>query len=82
MSDTNYITLIQDNIHGTHNTEAESVDEEMIKRADTLAKVIQSSLSRYIRSKIADPSKYNHPSLFFVRANLNRFVVMLVTILE
>jgi hypothetical protein len=77
LSDTIYIALIRDNIRGTHNTKAEIIDEEMMKNADKLAKVVRSRLSRHIRTKIADPSKYNYPSLLFVRANLNRFVAML-----
>ena len=38
---------------------------------------MKSRLQKHIQSKIADPTKHNHPALLFVHANLNRFVALL-----
>ena len=77
LSNANFISLITENIRGTHNIEKESIDNEMMEHSDLLVKELRRRLARHIRTKIPDPSKFNHPALLFVRANLNRVVAML-----
>ena len=77
LSDANFISLIALNIRGTHNIERESIDEKMKEHSDILGKELRRRLARHIRTKIPDPSKFNHPALLFVRVNLNCFVAML-----
>ena len=64
-------------MRGILRVEDRQVTNQDHEYADKMGRVLKSRLQKHIQSKIADPTKHNHPALLFVHANLNRFVALL-----
>ena len=57
--------------------EIKRIEGEKAEYADEIGRFTRKRLAKHIRTKIADPSKHNHPVLLFVCTNLNRFSALL-----
>ena len=78
LSNFQYMKLVVDNIRGTRRVEQDSINVKMKEDTDRLVKLLRRRLACHIRTKVQDPSKFNHPALLFVRENLNRFAAFLL----
>ena len=78
LSSESYLNLAVRTIRGVLRVEVESTNkEDEIRATDYLGRVLKSRLERHIKTKILDHTKYNHPDVLFVRANLNRYAALL-----